>query len=118
MVSTKSDCYALVQEIACARDRLCRGPGCSNLATSGHHIYKRNRLATAFDPQYIVGLCNDCHVPWAHAEPDQFTQWVISWMGEDEYYFGLRKSNTVVKDVNYIEIREGLRRILAAYKKA
>jgi len=68
-------------------------------------------MATAFDPRYVIGLCVDCH-RWAHAKPAQFTDWVISWMG-DEYYFGVRKSHTVVKDVNYIEIREGLKRILA-----
>ena len=117
-MTIKSECYALLQAVVVARDILCRAPTCDRYASASHHIFPRANLSTAFDPHYAIGLCVNCHVPWAHAKPDQFRQWVISWMGEDEYYFGLRKSHSIVKDVNYAEIREGLKRILAAYKKA
>ena len=113
----KKECYALLQQIVKKRDILCYGPACESLVTSGHHMYSRSDMATCFDPRYTISLCVDCH-SWAHKKPAQFREWIISWMGEDEYYFGLRKSNSTVKNQNYIEIREGLKRILVAYKKA
>ncbi len=105
----KHDCYALLQQVVVARDRLCRAPGCCGLATAGHHIFKRDRLATAFLPKYAIGLCINCHIPWAHKEPDQFTEWVISWMSEEEYYAGLRLSHTAVKFLDYDAIYQSLR---------
>jgi len=114
MNSTKKDCYALVQAVTIARDIFCRAPGCSSMATAGHHLYKRDRMATAFNPRYVVGLCVDCH-GWAHAEPDEFKEWVISWMGDD-YHDGFALSRTIVKYQDFDQIRANLRRELAKYK--
>ena len=116
MNNLKSECYALVQAVVCARDIFCRAPGCCNLATAAHHLYKRDRMATAFNPRYVIGLCNDCH-SWAHAEPDEFREWVISWMGADEYEYGHQLSLTVARHVDFEGIREQLRVELGKYKK-
>lgn len=116
-MSAKNDCYRLIQEVVVARDIFCRAPACGRLSSTGHHLYKRDRLATAFDPRYVIGLCNDHHVPWAHKEPNEFREWVISWMGEDEYYAGLRLSNTTVKQQDFEQIREYLREKLLEIKK-
>lgn len=107
-MSAKGDCYALIQAIAVARDRLCRAPGCRSPSTAGHHLFKRDRLATAFDPRYVWGVCPACH-GWAHRHPAQFRGWVISIMGENEYYAALRLSNSVVKHQDFIQIRDNLR---------
>lgn len=117
-MSAKNDCYRLIQEVVVARDVFCRAPGCGRLSAAGHHLYKRDRLATAFDPRYVIGLCNDHHVPWSHKEPNEFREWVISWMGEDEYYAGLRLSNTTVKHQDFEQIRECLREKLLKIKNA
>ena len=118
MNSAKDDCYSLIQEIAVARDGLCRAPGCCQIATAGHHIFGRKNMATAFNPRYALGMCVDCHVPWAHKEPDQFNEWVISWMGEEEYYAALRLSNSVCKHQDFKQIRAALLEVLKKYKKA
>lgn len=112
---SKEDCYNLVQKIACARDKSCRAPGCSYPSTAGHHFFKRDRLATAFDLRYVWGMCLGCH-GWAHRQPDQFREWVISTIGENEYYTGLRLSHTVVKNLDYEEIRDGLKAISVRFK--
>lgn len=72
-------------------------------------------MGTAFNPRYAIGMCAGCHVPWAHGEPVEFQNWVISWLGEDEFYAALRLSNTVVKNQNFNDIRDFLRLELAKY---
>lgn len=115
MNAIKKECYALIQQVVKARDVFCRGPGCPAITTSGHHIYSRSDVGTAFNPRYTVSLCVDCHA-WAHGEPIAFQNWVISWMGEDEYYAALRLSNAVVKHQDFNQIREFLKQELAKYK--
>lgn len=115
-MSAKDDCYALIQEIAVARDIFCRAPGCWQMATAGHHLFKRDRMATAFMPKYVWGLCGACHA-WAHAEPDCFRDWVIAKMGHDEYYDALLLSNTVIKNTDFNAVRSSLKEKLKKYKK-
>ena len=115
MMATQADCYKLVQQVVTARDRFCRAPGCSALSSAGHHIFPRARLATAFHPLYVIGLCAACHIGWAHGRPEEFLQWVVSWMGEGNYYAALRLSNTVVKNQDYDEIAAGLKNALTMY---
>lgn len=113
-MSIKQDCYALVQEIVVKRDVFCRCPGCSNLAGAGHHLFKRDRMATAFETRYVIGVCVECH-EWARAEKNEFTDWVISWLGE-EYWEALRLSNTTVKHQDFKQIRDNLKVELLKYK--
>ncbi len=110
-MSAEADCYRLLQEIVVKRDGICRAPWCNKPATVGHHIFKRDRAATAHDPRYSFGLCHECHVVWAHGEPNDFREWLISEMGQDEYDNGRRLSNTVVKYQDYAKIKETLERI-------
>ena len=116
MDSVKKQCYDLVQEIVLMRDISCRAPGCvGEVSTAGHHIFGRGNLSTAFDLRYVWGMCLGFH-GWAHRQPDQFREWVISSMGEEQYYTALRLSNTVVKNLDFEEIRDGLRAIAAKFK--
>lgn len=103
-MSTAKDCYALLQAIVTRRDPFCRRPGCHRPTSAGHHIFKRDRMASAFDPQFCVGLCAHCHTSWAHGQPDEFRAWVIGWMGESEYYDALRTSHSIVKHQDLNEI--------------
>jgi hypothetical protein len=110
-MSAKEDCYRLIQEIAVAQNPFCRAPGCENPSTCGHHLFKRDKMATAFDPRYVWGVCLGCH-GWAHRQPEQFREWAISIMGEEEYYAALRMSNSIVKYLDFNEIRRGLKMAL------
>ena len=55
------------------------------------HIFTRSRKATRTDRDNGVSLCMGCHL-WGHANPSEFREWVISWMGEDKYLELERKS--------------------------
>lgn len=112
---SKKECYSLVQEIVCARDMFCRGPQCFFPTTVGHHLFKRDNMATAFDTRYVIGFCAHCH-DWAHRHPQEFKDFIISMIGEG-YYVGLRLSETVVKHSDFNAIREKLKKELNFVKK-
>lgn len=111
MTPLKKDCYALVQQIVTKRDRLCKGPGCTNLSASGHHLFKRDNMGTAFNTRYVIGLCNNCH-SWAQRHPDDCRQWAIYLLGDEAYHIGQRLAKSVVKYVDLEKIRDGLRKEL------
>ena len=117
MNPVKVECYALVQEIVVKRDIFCRCPGCCNLAGAGHHLFKRDRMATAFNTKYVIGVCVECH-DWARNEADEFREWVLSWMGSNEYYEAWRLSLTVAKHIDFKQIRDNLKQELGKYKSA
>jgi len=106
------DCYQLIQEIAVARDVYCVHPLCSSLATAGHHLFKRDRIATAFLPSAIFGVCNDHHVPWAHEEREEFKVFAIGRLGEEEYYRLYRLSITTTRGMDFKGKRNELIEIL------
>ncbi len=106
MNSDKKACYSLIQEIVAARDKVCKGLGCSEPVVVAHHTFPRNRMATAFDPKWLVGFCNSCH-RWSHEKPAEFEEWAKWFYGYDEYYEGLRRSHTVVKGMDFAAVRAG-----------
>lgn len=115
-MSAESDCHKLIQQIVSTRDVCCRRPGCSGRPVAGHHSFGRSNPTTAFNPRYAVGLCVRCHIPWGHGKPVEFREWLMSWMGEEEYYEALRLSNQPLKNIDYDQIKEDLKSILNALK--
>ena len=112
----KDECYRLVQQIAVARDRLCRGPGCWERATAGHHLFPGSgRNSTDFNPEYVMGLCVNCH-DWAHHKPDEFDSWAINLLGpiyrEGEYWTNIPK-----RDIDFNRMRDDLKKTLSFYSK-
>jgi len=106
-MSAKDDCYKLTQEIAVARDVVCQRPECIRPADCGHHIFKRDRMATAFLPEAVVGVCTQDHTGWAHAKPQEFKAFMVKRMGK-RYHELSRLSKTVCKYQDYTEIRARL----------
>lgn len=116
-MSAKNDCYALFQQVVIARDVFCQRPGCNNGLISGHHLFPGSgKAATDFLPEAGIGLCVDCHVPWGHRKPNEFRAFIIDRMG-DRYYELLWLSETVCRNVDYKEVREGLREELKRLKE-
>lgn len=72
MNSIKRDCYRMMQQIA-SRGR-CRYMECQEAATVGHHLFKRDRLGTAFLIDAVVPLCI-AHHRFAHEKPMIFKRW-------------------------------------------
>jgi hypothetical protein len=66
------------------RDRnCCKKCGCT--PCYHHHIFgKAAHPSTRWEISNGVAVCYHCHVS-AHASPEDFRRWVLSWMGEREY---------------------------------
>jgi hypothetical protein len=109
MKSAKKDCYRLIQEVSVKRSPFCRW--CGMPSTVGHHIFKRDRLATAFLPEAVWGMCDIHHGYW-HAHPAAFRLEAIRIIGYEEYYDLARLSDTTTRNVNFKEIRTKLRELL------
>lgn len=112
-MSAKDDCYKLIQEIAVARDVKCQHPDCWLPADCGHHLFKRDRMATAFLPEAAIGLCTRHHTGWAHAKPKAFKAFMVKRMG-NRYHELARLSRQIVQHSDYTEIRTRLREYLQA----
>ena len=114
---TKKKCYDIIQEIAVIKDKVCQHPECSQAADCGHHVFKRNRLTTAFLPEAVVGVCTQHHTGWAHNKPKEFKAFMIKRLGEDRYYELRRLSYTNLDHPDYHEIYAGLVKVLRAYRR-
>jgi hypothetical protein len=68
-------------------------------------------MATAFLPKALLGCC-DKHHKWFHAHPIDTKAIAIKILGSERYYAMLCFSNTVMKNINFKDIRDGLKRIL------
>ena len=108
---SEKECYKLIQMVAVKQDPICILPGCCQPSMVGHHIFKRDRNATAFLPEAVRGMCI-VHHDWAHHYPFQCENIWIELLGPKRYYELVRLSWTVVPDINFEEIRDGLKKIL------
>jgi len=102
------ECYKLIQELVTKETPFCKR--CGAPATVGHHLYKRDRLATAFLPEALWSLCAECH-NWVHRNPYPFQVMVINEIGE-RYYELLRLSHTVVKNMDFDQVKKELKKRL------
>jgi hypothetical protein len=77
----------------------------------GHHLFKRDRLATAFLPKAVWGMCHDHHGYW-HKHPKEFRAEAMRIIGYVKYWRLYLLSQTVVKNVDFKDIRAKLKKEL------
>ena len=111
----KNECYRLIQQVAILQNPICKYPNCWKPSSCGHHIFSRSRLATAFLPEAVWGMCQEHHA-WAHAHPMRFKQLAVSLIGFENYWVIARRSNEVIKHIDYSEIKANLKAILKGEK--
>jgi hypothetical protein len=106
MKPAEADCYRLIQQIALQQDPVCFI--CQDHESqAGHHLFKRDRLATAFLSEAVRGVCNDCH-RWAENNPALERTFMVEAMGPR--YFELeRLSWQVVRHFDFVGMRKELR---------
>lgn len=114
MKKAESDCYKLIQEIAIKQHPKCKWPGCNKPSTVGHHLFKRDRMATAFLPEAVWGLCV-MHHDEAHREPAVFKRYVYQCI-DDRYYELLRLSWITMKP-DFKETKKYLQMFLTRLQK-
>jgi hypothetical protein len=106
---SEKECYKLIQMVVLKLQPVC--VMCGQPSIVGHHWFKRDRLATAFLPEAISGLCNVCHL-FAHARPRWFREYMINRFGENNYYSLLALSCTVVPDFDFEATKNNLKKLL------
>ena len=66
------------------RDPMCRR--CLYAPTSDcSHYWRRERSATRFDPKNCIGLCRSCHDLWEHKKNNEYKDFMVNWLGQEEY---------------------------------
>lgn len=76
---------------------------CGKWAENPHHIFYRRKKNTRWLLQNGINLCESCHVLWAHAEPEEFLEWWIDYVGVEVYTFVEAESLKVKPDLDEIE---------------
>ena len=111
MQSVKRECYKLIQMLVVRG--ACRYPGCRRKAVVGHHLFKRDRMATAFLPDAILALCHEHHLE-AHRCPEAFKSIAEYLLGSAKYLELESMSRMLVRyrQEDYEAIREALRRVI------
>ena len=111
MQGIKKESYRLVQQVVLAQRPYCEYPGCSKKATVGHHVFPRNRMGTAFDPESIMSLCHEHHQEIHNSTSKNAIE--RAWLG-DKYDGKERLSRMVVqfRRADFDRIRAALRRLL------
>lgn len=66
------------------RDPMCRL--CLVIPTSDNsHFWGRGHSATRFDPKNCIGICRPCHDSYEHKKNNEYKDWMINWLGIEEY---------------------------------
>jgi ribosomal protein S27AE len=108
MNALKHDCYALIQEIVCKRDKVCQR--CGRNPISAHHVFGRKNHGSAFEPDSCLALCAECHDGWARKCPQEAKDLLRTRFGEERYTYLAFSSREVcrLRDSHFRQIRERL----------
>jgi hypothetical protein len=66
------------------RDPLCKRDKCGP-ATDCSHFWKRGDSGTRFDPHNCIGLARKCHVIWEKQKNNEYKDFMVTWLGQEEY---------------------------------
>lgn len=116
MNNTKKECYRLIQEIALLRDPICVHPGCRRRSVAGHHIWRRNILATAFEPDAVQGVC-EVHHRWVHQYPKEAHNMFAGILGRVRWEELKALSKVICHRFDFEAKRTELKRCLDRYQK-
>ena len=66
------------------RDKLCRRCKIKR-AKDNSHFWRRGHSGTRYDFNNCVGVCRPCHDIWEHQKNNEYKDFMLSWLGEEEY---------------------------------
>lgn len=69
---------------------------CDKPGNNPHHIFYRTKLGSKHLLENGITLCERHHVPWAHAYPIEFTEWVIGKIGVETFNV-IQDASTAIK---------------------
>lgn len=84
---------------------ICRYTGCGKWTQNPHHVFVRDKFGSRWELDNGINLCEDHHVPYAHAYPEDFMVWWRGEVGED-VYCAVKAASLVIKvDIDEMEAR-------------
>lgn len=66
------------------RDGQCVNCG-STLFLGCSHYFSRGIYALRYDPENCITLCQECHENWEHEKDGVYKDFMIMWLGEEEF---------------------------------
>ena len=83
---------------------------CYKQSENPHHVFYRTKLGSRWLLENGINLCDDCHVHWAHAKPEEFMKWWIEKVGEEMYLYAKEMSLEIKPDLDEVELtlKEGI----------
>ena len=79
-------------------DNICQH--CGRYGEHPHHVFYRRKMGARWLPENGVTLCDDCHVPFAHARPELFMSWWRDFVGEEVYLIVFDASMKIKLDLD------------------
>lgn len=76
---------------------------CGKWSENPHHAFYKTKKGSRWLLQNGVNLCEKHHVPWAHAEPEEFLEWWIDFVGIEVYALVKDESLKIKPDLDEIE---------------
>lgn len=83
------------------RDEWCRRCNIKR-SSDNSHFWGRSNSATRFDPKNCIGLCRPCHTKWEGQKKGDYKQFMIEWLGIEEYKLLENRANSIVKRTDAI----------------
>lgn len=76
---------------------------CGRWAENPHHVFLKRKRGSRWLLENGINLCENCHVPWAHAKPDEFEEWFIEKVGMETYMYIRLESLKIKPDLDEAE---------------
>ncbi len=76
---------------------------CGKFSENPHHVFLKGKFGSRWLLENGINLCEDCHVPWAHAMPTIFMAWWRYMVGEEVYLRVLVASMEIKIDLDGAE---------------
>lgn len=116
MKAAERKCRVLWQQIVTLRDGRCLRCGhvClegGEMQNVGHHVFGRNKMGSAFDPDSGLSFCPDCH-QWVQKNQSWARNLLAARIGEERYTHldFLSKQVVRLRPKDYSAIAESLKR--------
>lgn len=77
---------------------------CGRFAENPHHVFLKRYMGSRFLLKNGVNLCEYCHVPWAHARPEEFMEWWIDFVGMEVWEHVRMKAMELKVNIEGLEI--------------
>lgn len=77
---------------------------CGEPGNNPHHVFLRRYMGSRFLLKNGITLCQNHHVPWAHAEPEEFMEWWIDFVGVETWEYVRMKAMELKVNVEGLEI--------------